>query len=135
MRCAVKPARVERITLTIPEAQALSGLGRNTLLKLAQTGEIEARRIGKRRWLIMRDSLEKWLRGHNGGAAMSSENSTARPVQAGPGAPHTTPPDRGAVSVLYHEQLSNSSTNELLRAALLYRGPAGGPEVGVKLSG
>jgi excisionase family DNA binding protein len=58
--------RVERITLTMPEAQAFSGLGKNTLLKLLHTGEIQGRRIGARRWLIMRDSLESWLRNGRG---------------------------------------------------------------------
>lgn len=53
---------VEKITLTIPEAQAFSGLGRNTLLKLVWDGEVQAKRIGKRKWLILRDSLESWLR-------------------------------------------------------------------------
>ncbi|MEW6572886.1 MAG: helix-turn-helix domain-containing protein [Bacillota bacterium] len=57
--------QVEKITLTTAEAQAFSGLGRSTLLSLVQHGEIQARRIGPRRWLIMRDSLEAWLRGEN----------------------------------------------------------------------
>lgn len=57
--------KVGRITLTMPEAQAYSGIGRNTLLRLVQTGEIQARRIGQRRWLILRDSLEAWLRSSN----------------------------------------------------------------------
>ncbi|MGQ9513285.1 helix-turn-helix domain-containing protein [Thermodesulfitimonas sp.] len=55
--------QIERITLTVAEARAYSGLGRNTLLRLVQTGEVQTRRIGKRRWLILRDSLESWLRG------------------------------------------------------------------------
>lgn len=55
--------KVDRITLTVPEAMAFSGIGRNTLLRLIQRGEVEARRIGRRRWLILRDSLEQWLRG------------------------------------------------------------------------
>ncbi|WP_334110559.1 helix-turn-helix transcriptional regulator [Thermodesulfitimonas autotrophica] len=56
---------IKRITLTLPEALAFSGIGRNTLLKLLQTGEVQGRKIGKRRWLILRDSLEAWLRGDN----------------------------------------------------------------------
>jgi len=56
---------VQRATFTVAEAQAFSGVGRNTLLKLIADKKIQAKRIGKRRWLIMRDSLERWLRGES----------------------------------------------------------------------
>ncbi|RPF47099.1 excisionase family DNA binding protein [Thermodesulfitimonas autotrophica] len=55
----------KRITLTVREAVAVSGIGRNTLLKLLHNGEVQGRRIGKRRWLVLRDSLEHWLRSGN----------------------------------------------------------------------
>ncbi|MGC7882454.1 helix-turn-helix domain-containing protein [Desulforudis sp. 1031] len=55
--------RVERVTFTLPEAMVYSGLGRSTLLRLLQAGEIRGRKVGARRWLILKDSLESWLRG------------------------------------------------------------------------
>lgn len=59
--------RIQPVALTMDEAQAFSGLGRNALLGLLRTGEVQGRRGGRRRWLILRDSLEAWLRGGSEG--------------------------------------------------------------------
>jgi excisionase family DNA binding protein len=53
----------EKPVLTTKEAQELSGLSRGFLYQLLRSGEIEGRRIGRRRWLIWKESLEEWLRG------------------------------------------------------------------------
>lgn len=62
MRSRVEP---EKFGLTVQEAAALSGLGRNTLLRLLQTGQVAGRKIGRRRWLVFRPSLEEWLASGN----------------------------------------------------------------------
>lgn len=51
----------EKFGLTVREAIMLSGLGRNTLLRLLQAGRIRGRKIGQRRWLVYRPSLEEYL--------------------------------------------------------------------------
>lgn len=51
---------MEKLAVTISEARKLTGIGRNSLFKLVQTGEIRAKRIGKK-WLIPVAELERWL--------------------------------------------------------------------------
>lgn len=57
--------RVPRLGLSLKEAQALANIGRNTLLRLLRSGQVRGRKIGTRRWVVCRDSLEAWLRGNN----------------------------------------------------------------------
>ena len=56
----VKPASVEALWLTYPEAQKLAGLGRTTLWTLVNSGEIRAARVG-RAVRISRRSLEDFM--------------------------------------------------------------------------
>lgn len=50
----------ERLTLTVREAAAATGIGRNRLYELVRTGEIPAVRVG-RNVRIPRDALVRWL--------------------------------------------------------------------------
>lgn len=46
--------------LTIKELQELLHIGENTALKLVQSGEIEAFRVGKQ-WRLMKESVSKYI--------------------------------------------------------------------------
>ena len=47
--------------LTLKELQELLHIGKNTALKLVQSGEIEAFRVGKQ-WRVMKGSVAKYVR-------------------------------------------------------------------------
>ena len=47
--------------LTLKELQELLHIGKNTALRLVQSGEIEALRVGNR-WRVMRESVAKYIR-------------------------------------------------------------------------
>ena len=47
--------------LTLKELQKLLHIGKNTALKLVQSGEIEAFRVGNQ-WRILRESVTKYIR-------------------------------------------------------------------------
>ena len=47
--------------LTLKELQELLHIGKNTALKLVQSGEIEGFRVGNR-WRVMKESVAKYLR-------------------------------------------------------------------------
>ena len=47
--------------LTLKELQELLHIGKNTALKLVQSGEIEAFRVGNQ-WRILRESVTKYIR-------------------------------------------------------------------------
>lgn len=47
--------------LTLKELQELLNIGKNTALRLVQSGEIEAFRVGKQ-WRIVKESIVKFLR-------------------------------------------------------------------------
>ena len=47
--------------LTLKELQELLNIGKNTALRLVQSGEIEAFRVGNR-WRVMKESVAKYLR-------------------------------------------------------------------------
>ena len=46
--------------LTLKELQELLHIGKNTALRLVQSGEIEAFRVGNR-WRVLRYSVEKYI--------------------------------------------------------------------------
>ena len=46
--------------LTLKELQELLHIGKNTALKLVQSGEIEAFRVGNR-WRVMKESVTKYI--------------------------------------------------------------------------
>ena len=46
--------------LTLKELQELMHIGKNTALRLVQSGEIEAFRVGKQ-WRILRNSIAKYI--------------------------------------------------------------------------
>ncbi|MBW3097728.1 helix-turn-helix transcriptional regulator [Pseudohoeflea coraliihabitans] len=52
---------MDKIALTLPEAIAVSGLGRSTLYKLFNEGKLTPRKCGKRT-LILVEELEAYLR-------------------------------------------------------------------------
>lgn len=47
--------------LTLKELQVLLHIGKNTALRLVQSGEIEAFRVGKQ-WRVTKESLQKYIR-------------------------------------------------------------------------
>ncbi|MBS7368874.1 MAG: helix-turn-helix domain-containing protein [Oscillospiraceae bacterium] len=47
--------------LTLKELQELLHIGKNTALKLVQSGEIEAFRIGNQ-WRILKESVAKYIK-------------------------------------------------------------------------
>lgn len=47
--------------LTLKELQELLHIGKNTALRLVQSGEIETFRVGKR-WRVMKDNVAKYIR-------------------------------------------------------------------------
>lgn len=47
--------------LTLKELQELLHIGKNTALRLVQSGEIEAFRVGNR-WRVMKESVAKYIR-------------------------------------------------------------------------
>ena len=47
--------------LTLKELQKLLHIGKNTALRLVQSGEIDAFRVGNR-WRVMRESVAKFIR-------------------------------------------------------------------------
>ena len=47
--------------LTLKELQELLHIGKNTALRLVQSGEIEAFRVGKQ-WRILRDSVISYIK-------------------------------------------------------------------------
>jgi len=49
-----------KISVTIPEACELSGLGRSTFYNLFNSGEITPRKCGKRTLILMKD-LQEYL--------------------------------------------------------------------------
>ena len=51
--------------LTLKELQELLHIGKNTALKLVQSGEIEAFRVGKQ-WRVLRESAAKYIKRYSG---------------------------------------------------------------------
>ena len=47
--------------LTLKELQELLHIGKNTALRLVQSGEIEAFRVGKQ-WRVMKESVARYIR-------------------------------------------------------------------------
>ena len=47
--------------LTLKELQELLHIGKNTALKLVQSGEIEAFRVGNQ-WRVLKTSVEQYIR-------------------------------------------------------------------------
>ena len=47
--------------LTLKELQELLHIGKNTALRLVQSGEIEAFRVGKQ-WRVMKESVTRYIR-------------------------------------------------------------------------
>ena len=47
--------------LTLKELQELLYIGKNTALRLVQSGEIEAFRVGNQ-WRVLRESVAKYIR-------------------------------------------------------------------------
>ena len=47
--------------LTLKELQELLNIGKNTALRLVQSGEVEAFRVGKQ-WRVSKESVAKYVR-------------------------------------------------------------------------
>ena len=47
--------------LTLKELQELLHIGKNTALRLVQSGDIEAFRVGNR-WRVMKDNVTKYIK-------------------------------------------------------------------------
>jgi excisionase family DNA binding protein len=53
-------APTDRLAVGIMEAAHLAGVGRSTIYQSINTGDLKARKAG-RRTLILRDDLQEWL--------------------------------------------------------------------------
>ena len=53
---------MQTLSLSIEEARAATGLGRTKLYQLINSGELKARKIGKRT-ILLRDDLDAFLSG------------------------------------------------------------------------
>ena len=51
--------------LTLKELQVLLHIGKNTALRLVQSGEIEAFRVGKQ-WRILKENINKYIKRYIG---------------------------------------------------------------------
>ena len=56
-----EPASPERLVLTVSEAASMLGVNRKVVYEAVHAGQIPARRIGKRRIVIVRAALLDWL--------------------------------------------------------------------------
>lgn len=66
----LKVLDMTQLSLSIEEARAATGLGRTKLYQLINSGELKARKIGKRT-IILKDDLEAFL---NNLQSYASEN-------------------------------------------------------------
>jgi excisionase family DNA binding protein len=76
--------------LTAPEAAAVKGVHRNSVLKAIRKGYLQARKSG-RSWIIDRGSLDRWEPRGRGDRASRAVQTAAPPVQ---GMPDETEADR-----------------------------------------
>lgn len=53
--------RDDKLAYSPAEVMALLGIGRNAVYTLISSGELRARRVGVRRWLIAKGELDRWL--------------------------------------------------------------------------
>lgn len=51
---------MDKFLLSVPEAQQVLGLGRNTVLGLLYSGQIASIKVGKRR-LVPREAIKQWI--------------------------------------------------------------------------
>ncbi len=51
----------DKLAYSPAEVMALLGIGRNTVYTLISSGELRARRVGVRRYLIAKGELERFL--------------------------------------------------------------------------
>jgi excisionase family DNA binding protein len=56
-----KGAKMNEISFTLKEAAKVSKIGRNSLLQAIHSKDLEAFRVGKRKFLIAKKSLEKFI--------------------------------------------------------------------------
>ncbi len=61
-----------KIGLTIEEAAAISGIGRNTMRKLIEWGKIPVLKVGRKK-IIRKDSLEKFMIENQGKDLLNEE--------------------------------------------------------------
>ncbi|MGQ9824183.1 MAG: helix-turn-helix domain-containing protein [Desulfotomaculales bacterium] len=59
MRELLKPT--EKLTLTPQEIMAATGIGKNSVYKALQSGELRGKRIGKRKWIVSGEELKRWI--------------------------------------------------------------------------
>lgn len=71
--------RGEKIAFSVDEARFLTGLGKSTLYRLVRDGKLDAMHIGRRRLLILRTSLENYMRAE--AAAAATERAARRAQQ------------------------------------------------------
>lgn len=57
---------MEKATISVAEAAKVLGIGRNLAYQLVRTGEIPAKRLG-RRWLVLTQPLQEMLSTRCGG--------------------------------------------------------------------
>lgn len=52
----------DRLALTANEIVAMTGVGRNTVYAALQSGQLNGRRIGVKKWIVEIDEVKKWLK-------------------------------------------------------------------------
>ena len=55
----------DRLALTTNEVVAVTGVGRNTVYQAIASGELKARKIGQRKFVIPVDEVKRWLNKDN----------------------------------------------------------------------
>jgi excisionase family DNA binding protein len=57
----------ERATITVEEAARILGVGRATAYEAVRTGRLKSIRVSRRRIVVLREPLERLLRGEEAG--------------------------------------------------------------------
>lgn len=50
-----------RAAFNLRQASEYTGISHPTLLSIIRIGEIPAKKIGKRRWLISKEAIDNWM--------------------------------------------------------------------------
>lgn len=59
MRELLKPTK--KLSLTPQEIMAATGIGKNSVYKALQSGELRGKRIGKQKWIVSVEELKRWI--------------------------------------------------------------------------
>lgn len=82
LRSGAEPPPTEPISVRVPDASRMTGLGRSTIYELIASGDIEAAKVG-RATVIMVDSIRKFLAGNRKAARPPRAKASARSDDVG----------------------------------------------------